>query len=518
MNSKTAKLLLILFLYGCSSFSESTNISPSKISPSHTPTSTATFTLTPTITSTPTLTPTPTPDIISLENGSELVVIKLYDGDNRGPKYFSPNLKNYYSKQGTTKRGEYILTVWDTGSDKELFTIPEPSLTRSAIFSPDSKLLAVWQAGGLSFWEIASGNHIRTMDCDGYRDAAFSMDGNKIFTGVSLCDVTIGQTLHKFKCREAKMDCLVVAISPDGRVAASISDVGRVIGKHEIILWDTETGKEIRRLDGGNIYPSDIRSIPIVSLAFSPDGKTLASIDLLSTIIIWNVLTGEKINVFDPVSRNTGIREQPALPSHSLAFSPDGKILATGYRDGSIILWNVATTQPLVVVPATHSLSGYITSVFFSSDGKTLVTQSDNDNLLGANNTIWWGLAPGQKMFSPHQTPASLQGSFILDVTDTLPETKNYNQAIKSPSYSMKLNMGIYSILLKADSGNNICSLIWQVRPVSEPNSWAFAYGDSNILGSFTIAQPGDYVISIVRARRRHQCPEFSFSLQVAGP
>jgi len=441
-------------------------------------------------------------------------VIKKFDTEDRGRQYFSPNLKTYFTEQGAN------IIVRDTESDKELFAIPilSPRYGYEAVFSPNSKILAISQYShpNLGFWDIEAGTLIREIDCFPYKDMAFSPDMKTIFTGYALCDITTGEVLHKFDYGWAASSFLV-AFSPDSKIVASISDVGRSIGKHEIVLWDVETGEEIHRLDG-NIYPSSIRSIPIYLIAFSPDGKTLASVDMKSTIIIWDVATGEKISVFDPVSRWAGINatEEVAGWTHSLAFSPDGKLLAVGYSEGSILIWDVATTQAVLVIPSNLSPGGNITSLAFSSDGTTLFTQHGTffsvKNGIGG---ILWGLIPGQKMIPPTPTPGVLQGSIILDIDDILPATENFNQAIKSPDYQVTLSAGTYSILLKTDDNNNICYLVWQVRPASDPNSRAFAYGDSNVPGSFNITVPGGYLISVGRARSTDQCQDFSFTFQV---
>src|SRR4051794_1119524 len=115
------------------------------------------------------------------------------------------------------------------------------------------------------------------------------------------------------------ISCL--AFSPDGKTLASVSGYG---GDKDIRLWDVTTGKELPRLKG--------HTHEVWSVAYSPDGKTLASASRDRTVKLWNMPTG---------------KERATLKGHtdwvtSVAFSPDGKTLAsTGTKE--LKLWDVLT-------------------------------------------------------------------------------------------------------------------------------------------------------------------------------
>ena len=149
-----------------------------------------------------------------------------------------------------------------------------------------------------------------------------------------------------------------VAYSPDGKTLASGgSELAGESGveTYEIELWDVATGKEQATLKG--------HTGPVGSVAFSPDGKTLASVGY-EEIKLWDVATG---------------KEQATLLGSSVAFSPDGKTLALGvesFPGGEIGLWDLATgTKPAAFKNATDPKEvSAVTSVAFSPDGKTLAS------------------------------------------------------------------------------------------------------------------------------------------------
>ncbi|WP_322702002.1 caspase family protein, partial [Nostoc sp. DedQUE08] len=142
-----------------------------------------------------------------------------------------------------------------------------------------------------------------------------------------------------------------VAFSPDGKTIASAS------ADKTVKLWDAATGKSITTLKG--------HSDAVYSVAFSPDGKTIASASADKTVKLWDAATGKSITTLK--GHTSGV--------NSVAFSPDGKTIASASDDKTVKLWDAATGKSITTLKG-HSDAVY--SVAFSPDGKTIASASDD--------------------------------------------------------------------------------------------------------------------------------------------
>jgi WD40 repeat protein len=190
------------------------------------------------------------------------------------------------------------------------------------------------------------------------RSVAFSPDGTRI---ASPCDTTAdprnpgtpgevkvwdahtGQRLLEFK-RQGGIG-FGLAFSPDGKRLASADRTVRV--------WDAQTGQQLLALKGYTGW--------LFSVAFSPDGKRLASGTHDKTVKVWDAQTGQEVLTLKGHTSQV----------FSVAFSPDGKRLASGSVDKTVKVWDAQTGKEALTIPG-HT--GIVTSVAFSPDGTRLAS------------------------------------------------------------------------------------------------------------------------------------------------
>ena len=155
-----------------------------------------------------------------------------------------------------------------------------------------------------------------------------------------------------------------VAFSPDGRTIVSGSN------DKTIKLWDVASGRELRTLKVKD---------RVYSVAFSPDGRMIASGSNDKTIKLWDAASGQELRTL----------EGHAVYVMSVAFSPDGQTIASGSADKTIKLWDAASGQELRTL---HGHESFVQSVAFSPDGRTIAPGS-------CDKTIkLWDAASGEEL------------------------------------------------------------------------------------------------------------------------
>ncbi|MFN0110897.1 MAG: eIF2A-related protein [Blastocatellia bacterium] len=242
----------------------------------------------------------------------------------------------------------------------------------SLAFSPDGKTL-VSASSEIIFWDAATGRQIRKLtEISDFGKVAYSPDGKFLALGSNsvtdyalyLLDAATGQQVRKLTGRASPISS--VAFSADGRLLAS----GRrtnIARTDTIKLWDTSTGQMVRTLNGNSYAVKDV--------AFSKDGRLAAGAGI--EVRFWDAATGQMLRL---------IKDNPRQ-ADALAFSADGRMLATGDRNGSIKLWDVAAEK------STHLLNGHSNGVLalaFSPDGKVLASAGHD------KTAKLWDVATGQ--------------------------------------------------------------------------------------------------------------------------
>ncbi|HEX4072328.1 MAG TPA: protein kinase, partial [Planctomycetaceae bacterium] len=276
-----------------------------------------------------------------------------------------------------------LAKIWDPQSGKELATLRGHSDKVLALaFSPDGKKLATCGYDGtVKLWpleDLDAGGEIRPSLTLQHSlrtfGVAFSPDGRLLAStgkdrAVRLWDPVSGQLRATL---EGHKDVLTpVVFSPNGKLLASGSD------DTTIKLWDPVSGHELMTLTGHKDF--------VESLAFSPDGRFLASGSKDSTVRLWEV------GSLDTANSSGGTAKSPAQPItewtvfkghtegiNSVAFSPDGKTLASASSDHTAKLWDVVRGQEHVTLAVN---TGRLFMVAFSPDGRLLAAGGD-DNVI----------------------------------------------------------------------------------------------------------------------------------------
>ena len=405
------------------------------------------------------------------------------------------------------------LKLWDTFTGEHLRTLEGHSNGILGVtFSPDGSTIASASWTEIRFWNANTGINLHTIQghTRSVYSSTFSPDGNLLASGdsggrIMLRNPNSGQLIHTFQ--RNGMAVRAVAFSPDGSMLASGHQSQGTKEDQHIMLWNVMTRNELYSFDE-HFHDADYsRDYGAFSVAFSPDGETLAS-GGGEYIYLWDVKTGErKQNLvpkgsgiiysisFSPDGQTflsafahdrwnsgsidlwlprTGRRLRNIYEGHSYSatFSPDGSIIAGSVRD-KVGFWDLRSGENLMTLTG-HT--EYITEISFSPDGQTIASGSlDNtirlyDVNMGDNKQTFIGHTSdvSDVSFSQDGTmlaSGSLDGTILLwDLTLTettgdtpsTPTTSDATMSISATPVQAHVIGELLTFLLNITDGENV--------------------------------------------------------------
>jgi WD40 repeat protein len=338
-----------------------------------------------------------------------------------------------------TAGSDATVRLWDIATAKPLAILRghQDEVSR-VIFSPDGKELASFGLDGARLWDATRLTDERVLGhpAGSCLRVAFGPDGQRLALSSpqwpQVYDLTAGRPVFPEPAglaHQVRAD-LGFALSPDGRLVAAVAgsvaeqqgvkfwnpaDPAGLAFARYVAFWDARTGQEVGE-------PLAVPTGPLTAVAFSPDGKHLATGGSDATVRVWDVATRRAVHAlggeeatslaYSPDGRrlasagggrarikvwvpDTGRELRTFWPKMGsvtcLAFSPDGTRLAAGSTDATTRVLDASSGRELLVL---RGHAGKVRSVAFSPDGRRLVSGSDD------RTVKVWDATTGQELLS----------------------------------------------------------------------------------------------------------------------
>ena len=251
--------------------------------------------------------------------------------------------------------------VWDARTGRRLLALGRSSgPIHDIAYDPAGTRLATGgEDGGAIVWNAVTGARLEVLqDIGGKVSVSFSPDGKRLATDdyggvLRIWNLAQRRIVRTF---HSPSPLCGVAWSPDGSEVGA-GDCGTNYATASGRIWDVRTGRRIA--------VSEPQFGAAMTLAFSPDGRRVATPNLDGLGEVWDPRSGRISATF---RGHTG-------PVYSLAYSPDGRTVATGGTDGTARIWDAATGVQQLVLPGHR---GIVNDLAFSPSGTRLATISED--------------------------------------------------------------------------------------------------------------------------------------------
>lgn len=286
---------------------------------------------------------------------------------------FSPDGK-LLALVGGDNRSHISIVQWPGAEVVKELKAPEHVSLETAAFSPDGSLLASQYGNTIALWDVKTGAVLRqTAEGTWGKAFAFSPDGTTLAAGTSngmaLYDVASAKVIaDKLNPTNGEADYATIAYTPDGSTVAGTGNIA------QIYLHDGKTGKFLKTI--GELKNQHCRAI-----AISPDGRTLAACRDRDVLLL-DLASGAQRSLV-----------RPGMDTFwSLAFSPDGKTLAVGGFPQTIFLFDLPAGTPRARLMEAQREQRWIESLAWSADGLSIVTTSGHAT--GKSLVKVWDVSP----------------------------------------------------------------------------------------------------------------------------